>query len=558
MRERASYLPGLLCTILLGLGASGAAAQSPPAPPPDYEDLLALFREFREFVQPPKVVDGVPDYTPAAIAAQSRAVDELRRRLEAIDPRGWPVPQQVDYAVVRAELNGLDFDLHVRRPWERDPGFYETTVTFGFMPRMYGSLRLTQGGGCCNVGTIVMPVPADRIAATRAGLEAVPRILEQAKLNLRDVGGDFARLAIRQKGREAAVYRDFASQAASHHPDLVPLAERAAEATDEFRTWLERNESGWTARSGLGKDNYDWYLKYVHIFPYTWAEILTIGQREWDRTVSRLKMEEHRNRALPVLSPVTTQAEYDRAHRAGERHLLDFVAEHGLFTVPDYLQPTEPGTFTLTPGETRSFFTQSRDRDPRPLQAHGFIGHDLDAQMRRHDDRPIRGTGRLYFVDGIRADGWATYLEEMLMHLGGYEDSPRTREILYIMLAKRAARVASELRMHSHDWTFRDAFVQLVEKSPYWMGDNDPIAWYDLELYLRQPGYGQGYTMGKMQLEALMAERHLDLGEAFEIGEFHDEFLASGSIPISLIRWEMTGRDDQVRHMFEPHAAPRR
>lgn len=555
MSRPATILPALLCAIVL-LVTRSATAQ--PTPSSDYEDLLALFEEFREFVQPPRVVDGVPDYAPAAIAAQARAVDEFRSRLEAIDPRGWPVAQQVDYLVVRAELNGLDFDLHVKRPWARDPGFYETTVTYGFMPRMHGSLRLTEGGGCCDVGTIVMPVPADRIEATRAGLEAVPRILEQAKRNLTDVGGDLARLAIRQKGREADVYRDFARQAADHHPDLVPLAERAAEATDDFREWLEANESRWTAPSGLGKENYDWLLKYVHVYPYAWEEIVAVGRREWGRTVAFLKMEEHRNRGVPALRPVTSQAAFDRAYRAGQRHLLDFIDEHDVFTIPEYLQPTEPDTFDPTPSEQLSFFTAANYRDPRPLQAHGFIGHDLDAQMRRRDERPVRGTNRLYFVDGIRADGWATYLEEMLMHVGAYEDSPRTREILYIMQAKRAARIASELRMHSNDWTFREAFVELVRRSPYWMGDDDPVAWYDLELYLRQPGYGQGYTMGKIQLEELIAERHLDLGEDFDLGRFHDEFLASGSIPISLIRWEMTGRDDQVRHMFEPHRAPRR
>ena len=34
-------------------------------------------------------------------------------------------------------------------------------------------------------------------------------------------------------------------------------------------------------------------------------------------------------------------------------------------------------------------------------------------------------------------------------------------------------------------------------------------------------------------------------------GEFHDEFLAAGTIPVALIRWEMTGNDDQVAHLFE-------
>jgi hypothetical protein len=66
-------------------------AQSPSAPSSDYEELLTLFEEFRAFLQPPMVEDGVPDYPPSAIAEQARALEEFRSRLEAIDPQHWPV-----------------------------------------------------------------------------------------------------------------------------------------------------------------------------------------------------------------------------------------------------------------------------------------------------------------------------------------------------------------------------------------------------------------------------------------------------------------------------------
>src|SRR5262245_1118204 len=74
-----------------------------------YEDLVALFKEWRQF-QGPALRDGVPDYTPAAMAEQKRRLPELQRRLQALDRRGWPVAQQVDWHLVRAEMNGLDFE----------------------------------------------------------------------------------------------------------------------------------------------------------------------------------------------------------------------------------------------------------------------------------------------------------------------------------------------------------------------------------------------------------------------------------------------------------------
>src|SRR4051794_38567215 len=90
-----------------------------------YPDLVSLFADWRAF-QAPKVVDGVPDYTTAAMARQHRELKQYQQRLTSIDARPWPVPQQVDYQIVRAEMNGLDFDHRVLRPWARNPDFYVT------------------------------------------------------------------------------------------------------------------------------------------------------------------------------------------------------------------------------------------------------------------------------------------------------------------------------------------------------------------------------------------------------------------------------------------------
>ena len=60
-------------------------------------------------------------------------------------------------------------------------------------------------------------------------------------------------------------------------------------------------------------------------------------------------------------------------------------------------------------------------------------------------------------------------------------------------------------------------------------------------LYLRQPTYGTSYVIGKIQVEQLLADRKRQLGTGFTMKRFMDEFDAAGLIPISLIRWELTG-----------------
>src|SRR5206468_6258344 len=90
-----------------------------------YEDLTSLFADWRAF-QKPKLVDSVPDYTVQAMTAQQRELPAYQRRLAAIDPSGWPIERQVDWQVVRAEMNGLDFDHRVLQPWVNNPAFYVT------------------------------------------------------------------------------------------------------------------------------------------------------------------------------------------------------------------------------------------------------------------------------------------------------------------------------------------------------------------------------------------------------------------------------------------------
>ena len=77
----------------------------------------------------PAIRDGAPDYTAAAMARKHEELATYRARLAAIDPNDWPISGQVDHHLVRAEMNGLDFNIRVLRPWARDPAFYASVWT---------------------------------------------------------------------------------------------------------------------------------------------------------------------------------------------------------------------------------------------------------------------------------------------------------------------------------------------------------------------------------------------------------------------------------------------
>src|SRR6056297_2210670 len=517
--------------------------------PPGYDRLLDLYRDFRALAVP-VVRNGVPDYSPAAIQAQGAELEVLRSRLDGIDDSAWPIPRRVDYMLVLAEMRGLAFMHRVMRPWERDPAFYSST-NLGFGPKMHGAMRIP-----------ALPLSADEAEGLREKLAAVPAIYEAARENLTDPRGDLARLAIEQKRIERNVYMRLSDGLALSDPDLAGLAAGAAAAAEGFMRWLQSIEADLPPHGGVGAEEYDWYLRHVMLFPYTAEELMTLAEREYQRSMVFLKMEEHRHRDLPMIEPAQSMDEFERRRAEADADLLAFLREEEVMTVPDYLAPVAGEGPYLLPADRdperagpfeapiqRHFFRQTEDRDPRPLRAHNVPGHLFAALLVDRDERPIRGDRRLFFIDGIRAEGWAFYLEEMIQQLGFLQDRPKAREINYILQAKRAARVKPELMMQANAWTYNEALTSLTTRTPYWMEPDDAIARFDLELYLRQPGYGIGYYMGKVELEKLFAEVAAAQGRDFDIKQFHDDFLAIGRIPIALIRWEMTGRDDEIATM---------
>ena len=191
-RNKSLTLILIFSSIFIILSYSVGESEKPSVQGEDYEALVLLFREFREF-QKPKVIGGVPDYTPEAMKKQASEIKDFQSRLASIDTRDWPISQQVDYYLVRAEMNGLEFDHRVLRPWFRDPAFY-VPLTFQFGPKMYGSFRLPD-----------LPLSEERIPWLRIKLQAIPKILEQAKGNLTEGAADLAMLGIRSKEREIAL-----------------------------------------------------------------------------------------------------------------------------------------------------------------------------------------------------------------------------------------------------------------------------------------------------------------------------------------------------------------
>ena len=538
-------------TLAAGCGPGGAPSEEAAgttATSTSYDDLVALFEEWREF-EKPEFVDGVPDYTAEAMATQHRELAGYQQRLVAIDPSGWPVSQQVDHHLVRAEMNGLDFDHRVREPWVQNPAFYTQIFSAqSDVPAHEGPVI----HGWIDLWTYEYPLSEADAAELAARIVTVAPLLEQARTNLVGNARDLWVMGIRSMERQSADLKDLASQVASQSDELEEGIVAAREATDQFREWLESEADSKTGSSGVGTDNYTWYLQNVHLVPYTWEQQETLMLRELARSHASLRLEEHRNRKLPEQIRIASAEEYDRRFNDAVTEYMKFLEEEEVITVRDYEEAAlraRIGRFSSADG-LRGFFSEVSYRDPLTMRTHGHHWFDLARMDLEPHPSPIRRVPSLSNIYDARSEGIATAMEEMMMHAGLFDDRPRSRELIWILLVQRAARALGGLRMHSNEYTIDEAAQFAAKWTPRgWMPEDSDTVYGEQHLYLQQPGYGTSYLIGKIEIDMLMAERALQLGDDFTLKRFMDEFHAAGVIPVSLVRWELAGYDDQITRM---------
>ena len=319
----------VLAALFLAVSCADTDARAAQPASTSYDDLVTLFSEWRA-LEKPRLVDGVPDYSAANMAAQHRDLAGYQSRLAAIDPGGWSVPQQVDYQIVRAEMNGLDFDHRVRRPWARNPAFYVTIFpSQSDVPAHEGPVI----HGWVDLWTYDYPLTEGTASELATAIGAIPALLEQAQSNLVEDARDLWMGGIRGMARQSADLEAFAAKVAGTNAALDDAIEGAREATDRFHAWLEEELPSKHGVSGVGKDNYTWYLQNVHLGSVYVEEEVTLMRHELSRSHAALVLEEHRNRRLPPLEPVASAEDYDRRSNESVTEMMAFLENDEVVSV---------------------------------------------------------------------------------------------------------------------------------------------------------------------------------------------------------------------------------
>lgn len=505
-----------------------------------YAELVTFFHSWREF-ESPELVNGVPDYSVEAMRKQQEELVTWQEQLNAFDTANWPIKQQVDWYLVWAEMNGLDFELRVKQPWVRDPAFYvwfysspsDTPLREG--PHIFGRVELPE------YSSPLTETSANEIAGR---LRKAPGVFEKAKQNLTGNAKDLWVTGVRSIREQSEELESFANSINTTFPDLAKAALEARDASNQFAGWLAEKVPSKTGASGVGKENYTWNLHNVHLVPYSYETEKVLMERELARAHSALRFAEHRNRRLPKLTKKDNAKDYQEMLLKGTEDYLAFMDKEEFYTMKSYMKPAllaQIRPFVPTT-DLRGFFDEVDYRDPMPMRAH--FNHWIDLARNREEpyESVIRNTPLLSNIFDSRAEGMATAMEELIMNAGMLEDRPRAKELVYIMLAQRAARGLAGMKQHGLELDF-DGATKFASKWVPWglMTADGSTIQHEEQFYLQQPGYETSYVIGKLDIDKLIAEYARQREGTFVLKEFMDSFNRLGLIPMSLIYWEMTG-----------------
>ena len=510
----------------------------------DYSSLVDLFYEWREFENPP-LLNGAPNYTKNSFNKRHVEFKKLRARLKKIDVSGWEKAQKIDFEVVLAEMNGYDFNYRVLRPWQRDPAFYQTIWTYqSDVPAHEGPTN----HAVLELWTYSFPLTKQEKERLTKELLVIPPLLKQARKNLTGNAKDLWVAGIKNLEKQEKVLVGLQKKINNKTPALVAAIEKAKQETSFFVAWLKKEAPKKTGPSGVGKENYTWYQQNVHLLPFTWEEEVALLEKELARAWASLVLEEQKNRSLPPMVAASSSEEFDKMAEEGVKRLMSFLEEKEIMPIKKNMEPAlreHMGSFVRE--EDRNFFLIGMHYDPVPLYSHFYHWFDL-AEIRDNPHKsPIRRGPLLYNIFDSKSEGIATGVEEIFMHAGLYEDSPRSKEIVWIMLAQRAARGLGSLYAHANMMTMEEAGRVHVRWTPRgWMETEPHLLRFEQHLYLRQPGYGTCYITGKNIVEKLLAEyaeQKEAAGEPFIMKDFFKEFNSAGNIPVELVRWEMINKE---------------
>lgn len=505
--------------------------------------------------------------------AQQRYLEELRRfrseLAKEMPASNASVHEQVNYLLLRAAMEGDWWRITYLQSSARDPSIYEGECSNGIFSLLKKPFA-----------------PAEVRARDAIGrLRACPGVLAQGKQNLTNVVREFAQVASEDVASGDSLYtRSLDSLDAGIRPqtkaELQSARSQALAALHAYRSWIDAHLLTWHEGGfAVGKDQYNWYLRRVLLLPYTQTDLAALANTELARDRALEQWERNRDQALIAAhrQPVfRNKAAFLKYYEGQTARVRAFLVSHKIVTVPSYigafhivelpdaLKAVNPGGFMNPPGtfdkdssgfyfvpdydpKNNSFFAAQARKAVMPVLAHeGIPGHFLQFSIAYHNSDFIRHVQG----DGVFAEGWAFYTEEMLMRAGLYDNDPAARDAVIHLMRHRATRIGVDVGLATGGMTLPQAISYFEENA----GIDRATAQGEGTRFAMEPGQAIDYLTGKTQIETLLGKVRDRQGDAFNLREFHDKLLSYGTVPYSTIMWEWLGDPSWIDAVKEPLA----
>jgi uncharacterized protein (DUF885 family) len=523
------------------------------------------------------------DYSAANIQRQIAALHTYEKKIEAIDPSALDASIAADRDILLNNIRSQLLTLEVIRPWEKNPDTYSSGITgaaFVIMERPYAPTNT-------------------RLKALVEREKLMPQVLLEARKNLKNPPRVYTEVALEQiDGLVSFFYTDVPSaflsgaDAATDAEAKAAFAKSNAAVIDALKSYGEWMKSDLLARSNgdykLGADTFAKKLRYDEMVDIPLDHLLEIAfadlhknQAEFARIAKEID---------PTKTPQQVLAELASIHPAPDKLLLtfqdtfasliSFIDTHHIITIPSKVEPTleetppfmrattqasmdPPGPFETH--STKAYFNVTlpeKDWTPEHIAEHmaAFnVGTVISTSV--HEAYPghyvqflwmpqFPSTIRKVLGANTNIEGWAHYTEQMMLDQGygqpgaGAQDEHEANLIRLGQLQDallRDARFVNSIKLHNGQFNFEQA-VDFFVTDGY---QSRSVALMETKRGTADATYLY-YTLGKLEIMKLRADMMKKQGAAFNLEDFHNNFMRQGFAPIKIIRKAMLHDDTPV------------
>jgi uncharacterized protein (DUF885 family) len=572
MKKIALALVAFLTMPLISARATEADEQFEKIAKDYVEGMLAAHPEFATELGDHRFDDQLSDYSPAVRERQLVRAKQFRDSVkEFSDISKLTGANQVDARVLAENIDNEIFELEELKESHWNPLVYNQSLAnslYLLVARDFDSAE-------------------KRIPNLRKRMEAIPRVIAQAKENLQHPPRVHTETAIEQTQGAINLVREGLSPLLERAPrmkkDLAPLQEKTAKALDEYKQWLQKDllpRSDGDFR--IGADKFRKKLRFALASDLSMEEIMKRAQGDLQQTQTAIY-----ETALPLYkkySPNANASDLADKKRVttavldklAEQHpddntivgycqkvvgeATDYVKKHDLVTVPEkpldvIVMPefkrgtgiaycdspgplekngktffaVEPTPKDWTKQRKESFYREYNNYMIRDLTVHEAMpGHYL--QLAHANEFKAPTMVRAIFRSGTFIEGWAVYTEQMMAEAGYGGPGVKMQQLK--MRLRVICNAILDQSIHAGNMSEQQA-LDLMMKEGFQQEGEAVAKWKRARLTSAQLST---YFVGMSEHLDLRDKAKAKAGGSFDLKKYNDQVLAFGSPPVKYVR----------------------